>query len=346
MPHVKFHSSPLKSGNNSGSCGALLNYLEKEDKGREDGNELNGFFNAKRDDLTNVEAKDVIEHQFYKKGLKADADKFYTVTMSFSQEELKGKSNRELTQFAQERFGQMYVNSIKGKALEPDQIQWVAKLETERKYKGDDDRVKSGERKSGEQKEGDQRHIHFVVARKTKDGKRQVSPMSNHFRKGANSGAVKSGFDQDHFKFDCEEKFDYDLNHERKKEDSVQYHLGGYRPDLSAKFDKSKIEKYKESKEELDALLQKFDFKLKENKEKSESLDTTISIWKTMREKVREVVVQPVKAVFDRLRSTSVKKSVEEIQQGSAVERIKKMEQQQQRDRTNRGKDNDKEIEL
>lgn len=313
MPHIKFHSSPLKSGNNSGSCGALLNYLEKEDKDRTDEDALKGFFNAKSDRLTNEQAKQEVEHQFYKKGLKADADKFYTVTMSFSQEELKGKSNDELKKFAQERFGQMYCNSIKGNRLDPEQLQWVAKLETERKYKGDDEKVKSGERKSGEQKEGDQRHIHFVVARKTNDGSRQVSPMSNHFRNGADSGAVKSGFDQDHFKFECEEKFDHDLKHERKKEDSIHYHLGGHRPDLSQKFNSQKIERYKESKEELNSMLERFDFRVKENKEQRESLDKTVSIWEKIKDTTKEIA-EKVKNETDKLFTRfGLKKTSEEV---------------------------------
>jgi hypothetical protein len=247
--HIKFQSSPMKSGNNSGSCGGLLNYLEKEDKNRDEEHELKGFFNAKESGLSNKEAKNEVEHDFYKKGLKSNADKFYTVTISFSQDELKGRSNKELTEFAQEKFGPMYCNSIKGREIDPDKLQWVAKLETERKHKGDDEKVKNGNAKSGESKEGDQRHIHFVVARKMNDGRSQVSPMSNHFRKGASTGAVKSGFDQDHIKFECEQEFDKRFNHERKEEEKVKNSLGDYRPDLVEKFNVKEIQKTEEKEQ-------------------------------------------------------------------------------------------------
>jgi hypothetical protein len=336
--HIKFHSSPLKSGDNSGSCGALLNYLEKEDKDRTDEDELKGFFNAKRSDLTNDEAKQEIEHQFYKKGLRANADKFYTVTMSFSEKELEGKTNAELMKFAQDRFGQMYSNAMHGKKLDPEQVKWVAKLEENRTYKGFDD-IPEG-KKQGDAKEGDNRHIHFVVARKTADGKRQVSPMTTHKHKTDSEKAViKSGFDQDHFKFECEEKFDHDLKHGREKEDSIHYHLGGHRPDLTQKFDRTKAERYKESKEDLKEMLNEFHLVQKENQQQFEKVEREHSKW----QKLKDYFNQLYRKVT---RGTGVKKSVEDIDKGSTMERLKQMEQQKENERKQRDKGNDKEMEL
>lgn len=220
MPHIKFQTSP-KSGGNSGSCDQVLNYLEKESK---------GFFDANRDDLSNDQAKHTIEHSFYKKGVKKTDSKFYSVVFSFSADELKGKTDEQLVEFAKSNFADTYCSSIKGKDQGSDTIAWVAKLEKNRKYKGDHPDVKADKAKSGQLKPGDNRHIHFIVSRKTLDDK-QVSPMSNHFKK-SNKGAVKSGFDQDAFKLDIENRFDQHFEHLRKTADRVEEKLRPYRPDL------------------------------------------------------------------------------------------------------------------
>lgn len=308
--HIKFQSSPMKSGNNSGSCGGLLNYLEKEDKDRQDEHELKGFFDAKRSGLSNDEAKNVIEHDFYKKGLKADADKFFTVTMSFSQDELKGRSNKELIEFAQDKFGSMYCNSVKGREVDPDKLQWVAKLETERTYKGDDDKVKSGHAKSGESKEGDQRHIHFVVARKMNDGRSQISPMSNHFRAGASSGAVKSGFDQDHIKFECEQEFDKRFRNERKEDDKVKSSLGDYRPDLVEKFNSKDIEQKAEKEQ---AAKEKFS-------ESQKEFEKSMTIWEKVKktfDKGKDMLFEFGKKIHDKLTNKQQVMSKEEMKDGA-----------------------------
>lgn len=338
MPHIKFQSSPLKSGNNSGSCGQLLNYLEKEDKTRDEEHELSGFFSSKSDGLSTEKAKEVIEHDFYKKGLKNDADKFYSVTMSFSQDELKGKSNEELKQFAQEEFSKMYVGAVKGRELDPENIAWVAKLETERKYKGTDQEVKEGIEKSGDLKEGDQRHIHFVVARKTLDDK-QISPMSNHFREGADTGAVKSGFDQDHFKFECEDKFDKKFNHERQSGESIKDHLAPYRPDLVEKFRTNEEEKAVDKlKEIVDKQPEFKESAIKEQQEKlkeaNEKWNESRSFLEKTKDTINRIIIEPIKAVADRIlgRGTTVSKSSESINRtGSVLDRVDDKKQERER---------------
>jgi hypothetical protein len=349
MPHIKFQSSPLKSGTNSGSCSQLLSYLEKEDKSREEGDELKGFFNAKSDHLSAEKAKDIVEHDFYKKGLKTDADKFFSVTMSFSKDELKDKTDKELMEFAKEKFGEMYVGAVKGREIDPENIAWVAKLETERKYKGTDKEVKEGQAKSGEKKDGDQQHIHFVVARKTLDDK-QISPMSNHFRAGAETGAVKSGFDQDHFKFDCEQKFDEKFNHQRESTDSVKEHLAPYRPDLVEKFRDKEYIRPQEKLEDITAAYTNFDTenhkekvkdiqeKYKETEKKWDesktNLEMFIKTYHQLKEHFQSKIVEPIKAVADRIlgRSTTVSKTSESVDKSSILNRMDEKQQEREKE--------------
>lgn len=308
--HIKFQNSPLKGGTNSGSCGALLNYLEKEDKNRDDEHELKGFFNSERSDLTNDEAKKEIEHQYFKKGLKSDADKFYTVTMSFSQEELKGRTNKELIEFAQEKFPQMYANAIQGKELEPEKLNWVAKLEEERKLKGTDNLVKEGLAKSGAVKDGDQRHMHFVIARKTNDGKRQVSPMTNHFKNASNKGAVKSGFDQYHMVFEAEKEFDKRFDYNRERKDSVldKTEFKTHRPDLIEKFDVEKQRTQAEKKERRDKQIKEIKELQSSIKDNSKEIESALKRFKEkVKEVVKKVISAPQKALQEILRKPKKK---------------------------------------
>ena len=306
--------------------------MEKEDKNRDDEHELKGFFNSERSDLTNDEAKKEIEHTYHKKGLKADADKFYTVTMSFSQEELKGRTNKELIEFAQEKFPQMYANAIQGKELEPEKLNWVAKLEEERKLKGTDDLVKEGLAKSGTVKDGDQRHMHFVIARKTNDGKRQVSPMTNHFKNTSSKGAVKSGFDQYHMVFEAEKEFDKRFDHKRERKDSVmdKTEFKTHRPDLIEKFDLEKQRTQAEKKERLDNKTKEIKAKQEQLKE---STKKTESAFKRFKEKAKEVVKKvlsaPQKALQEILNKTTNK---EQLKQGNSImEKLKWVEEQREK---------------
>lgn len=59
-------------------------------------------------------------------------------------------------------------------------LKWYGKIETERRYKGYDDEVKSNEKMSGELKEGLQMHCHIIQSRKAQDKETKISPLSKH----------------------------------------------------------------------------------------------------------------------------------------------------------------------
>lgn len=256
-----FCKFPAPSDNKAG-CNKSLDYLSKEDKNRGDDNELKGFFSSDQTNLSKDDAQKTIEHSYYKKGLKSDQDKHFMVVVSFSKDELKGKSNEELIKYAQKNFANDYAASVTGREVDPKSIAWIGKVEENRKYKGFDKEVKEGNAKSGQIKEGDNRHIHFIVSRKTLDDK-QISPHSNHFKSGTNSGAVKGGFDQDIFKLNTEKSFDKEFSHSREKKDMVQEKLKPYRKDLSAK-DYTPIK--------ADSLLEKIKTSFNKTKELAKSL--------------------------------------------------------------------------
>lgn len=230
MPFVKFQTSPKSSGN-SGSVAPAISYFSKEDKNRDPEEIGYGFFTSEKTGITPEEAKELIEHKLYSKSLGKDESKYFHVMIGFSQSELEGKTDKELIEFVQRNFAETYLEAGKRSETDPSQLVWCAKLETTRKYKGDDEKVRQKAKKSGQLKEGDQRHIHIVVARKTL-GNAKISPLSNHFRVGKSKGAVAKGFDQDDFKARIEEAFDTQLIHSRNRDDSVITKLAVYRPDL------------------------------------------------------------------------------------------------------------------
>lgn len=292
--YSKFQTSP-KSGGNSGSCASTVKYLEKEDKDREQDDDKKGFFSQDKDNLSGKEAVSIVEHDGYKQKLGKDDSKFFVVTMAFSQDELKGRTDKELMNFAKENFAEMYAGSVKGREVDPSTLAWVGKLETERKYRGDDENVKQGLAKSGQAKEGDQRHVHIIVARKTTDGKK-ISPMSNHFRGGSDSGAVRGGFDQAHFKIESEQRFDKAFKHDRDQEQSAKAKLSVYRDDLrEPEFKKelknAKLQTDKQRLNELSNKMQQFKKALQSNLKEAKEMVNKFSkfIAKKLGVKIKEM---------------------------------------------------------
>lgn len=217
MPYVKSLSVNTKTNNSSG-CSMSINYLEKENKGKSI-TEREPFFN----DSTNYANPKQVELAIdqHKKGLKKTDSKYYEVVVSFSKEELKGKSDKELKEYIKEEFPKSYLGAVNNREIDKKQLTWFAKLEKERKFDGRDKEVLEGKAKSGQLKEGDQRHFHILIARKTKDEQHKISPLSNH--KNTQKGAVKGGFERVKFAQNIETSFDKHFKHNRQTEQSFNY---------------------------------------------------------------------------------------------------------------------------
>jgi hypothetical protein len=217
MPYVKALAVNSKTNNASG-CHLSVNYLEKENKDKSI-TEKEFFFN----DTTNVAVPSKVEHDIneHKKGLKSTDSKYYEVVINFSKDELKGKSDKELKEYVKKEFPKAYTGAVNGKDIDEKQLTWYAKLERERKYKGTDKEVLEGKAKSGQMKEGDQRHFHVLIARKTKDEKHKISPLTNH--RDTQKGVVKGGFERVKFAENIEKSFDKHFKYERSQEQSFQY---------------------------------------------------------------------------------------------------------------------------
>jgi Family of unknown function (DUF5712) len=213
MPYLKF-DRPQNLADNKGSCDKLVNYLEKEDKMK--GLDKEFFFNHSDDCIPSFQVIEAIDNN--KKGLMNTDAKFYSGSLNFSQKELAYLNNNieKIKEYTVEVMKEYAWNFDKGLTIED--INWFAKLEHNRYYHGSDKKVKNGIAKQGEEKPGLNTHIHFIIGRKSADGKKKLSPASNH--RNTKKGPVTGGFNRDRFKNNCELIFDKHFLYNRSIQES------------------------------------------------------------------------------------------------------------------------------
>lgn len=220
MPHVNITAS--SSGSNAGSCGQLVEYLEKENNLKaEQKAEL--WFNQGRDDLRPYEVRQGIDTNTAK--LKQSEAKFYLVNISPSQKELQhiGNDPQKLKEYARSVMAEYAANFQKG--LGPDDVKWYGKVEYNRGYKWTDPEVKHGLNQRGEAKAGNQMHVQIIVSRKDSQNQRLLSPLTNHRGKGKSEahGQKFGQFNRVEFKERSEVAFDIQMGYRRELEESFRY---------------------------------------------------------------------------------------------------------------------------
>lgn len=206
------------TGGNKGSSAKLVNYLEKENKGKKTA-EKGWFFSHEKDKVSVQSVIDQLDNN--KKKLKHKEAKFYMLNISPSQKELAHIGNdpeklKAYTRKVMDEYARNFNRGIEGKDL-----LYFAKIEHERRYKGNDPAVKAGTAKQGDLKPGLQTHIHVIVSRKDRYNERQFSPLTNH--KGPQSGAVSGGFNRSVFFQKAEQAFDRITGYKRELEESYMY---------------------------------------------------------------------------------------------------------------------------
>lgn len=216
MPYIKF-DNPGKKHSNKGSCSRFLHYLAKEDVVDPVNREF--YFNHSDDMIREDFVKHKIEHNI--KALGKNDAKFYTGSISFSTEELNFLKNdkTKIKRFVNEFF-RLYAENF-NKGLQPEDINWYGKLENLRYYKGDDPEVLSGRVNQGDRKPGLHTHVHFIIGRKSTDGKHKLSPKTNH--RNTKAGPVQGGFDRDSLNAKAELLFDELFSYNRQPTHSYEY---------------------------------------------------------------------------------------------------------------------------
>jgi hypothetical protein len=155
--------SPQKTGGAfSKSAGDFVSYLEKENEGKSP-LEKEYFFNQYDDNIRPYEVIKEIDGNTAK--LKAKEPKYYSITMSPSQYELKHIRNnpeklREFVREAMKEYADSFNREINGRPINVDDIKYYAKIEYERTYKSND-----------------------VAIRENKPYSKQIAHLKNELRK-------------------------------------------------------------------------------------------------------------------------------------------------------------------
>ncbi|MEO6523852.1 MAG: DUF5712 family protein [Mucilaginibacter sp.] len=228
--HINITAS--ETGNNKGSSGALVHYLEKENRLQpENGQAINPehWFNGKHDDILRQEVRMKIDNNIAK--LSKDDAKFFLVNISPSGKELAHLVALYGEQGAKEKLKEFSVNvmdeyakNFKRPGIESHKdLLWFGKLENYRYYTHKDEAVKQGFKKVGDRKGGRQMHIQVIVSRKDMTNKVKLSPQNNS--KGTNKAhSAKLGqFDRMAFKQSGERQFDQVFDFDRGLKDTLTY---------------------------------------------------------------------------------------------------------------------------
>jgi len=217
-----------KEAANKGSSGALVNYLEKENR-LENGKEPELWFNGQRQDLEAYEVRRALDGNNAKLG--KDEAKFFLVNISPSQKELahlkelygKKELKEQLKQYA-EKVMDEYARNFKRPGINSNKdLLWFGKIEHHRYYTHKDKEVQDGTKKRGERKEGNQMHIQVIVSRRNITNKIKLSPMNSSKGRNAEHSKKMGQFDRMAFKQCGETLFDETFDFERNLKETLAY---------------------------------------------------------------------------------------------------------------------------
>ncbi|TCC99752.1 molybdopterin-guanine dinucleotide biosynthesis protein MobB [Pedobacter frigidisoli] len=221
-----------ETGNNKGSSGALVNYLEKENdlkNGKNSVLDYENWFNGVRNDIRRQEVRVKIDNNIAKLG--RDDSKFFLINISPSQKELEhlfkryGESGakEKLKEFAVKVMNE-YAKNFKRPGIHTNtDLLWFGKVENSRYYKHTDKEVKNGIKQKGDRKEERQMHVQVIVSRKDLSNKVKLSPQNNSKGKNEKHSAKLGQFNRSAFKQSGEEVFDNLFNFERGLKDKFIY---------------------------------------------------------------------------------------------------------------------------
>ncbi|GAA3971927.1 hypothetical protein GCM10022246_25420 [Pedobacter ginsengiterrae] len=221
-----------ETGNNKGSSGALVNYLEKENdlkNGKNSVSDYENWFNGVRNDIKRQEVRVKIDNNIAKLG--RDDSKFFLINISPSQKELEhlfkqyGESGakEKLKEFAVNVMDE-YAKNFKRPSIHTNtDLLWFGKVENYRYYKYTDKEVKNGIKQKGNRKEGRQMHVQVIVSRKDMSNKVKLSPQNTSKGKNEKHSAKLGQFNRTEFKQSGEEIFDNLFKFERGLKDKFIY---------------------------------------------------------------------------------------------------------------------------
>jgi hypothetical protein len=228
--HINISKS--ETGNNKGSSGQLVNYLEKENRLLYEQNpqmEPEYWFNQERQAIQPYEVRYEIDHNTDR--LSKDEAKFFLVNISPSENELsflkeefsEDGARQQLKQYANQVMDEYARNFKKDKVNGNQDILYYGKLENHRYYTHKDEEVKNGLTKRGDPKPGEQMHVQVIVSRKDITDSIRLSPLNNSRGRNAAHSLKVGQFDRVAFKQAAERAFDQTFDYERELKETFKY---------------------------------------------------------------------------------------------------------------------------
>ncbi|WGQ09705.1 DUF5712 family protein [Pedobacter gandavensis] len=215
-------------GNNKGSSGELVHYLEKESRMFKDLHPEQ-WFNGLNNSIPAYLVKNYLD-QNVAKLCKSDA-KFFLINISPSQKEISylkeqyGEKGAEiaLKEYALGVMDEYARNFHKPGINSNKDLMWFGKLEHHRYYSHKDPEVRNGTVKKGSLKPGEQLHVQVIVSRKDMTNRIRLSPMNTSRGKNIDHSKKLGQFDRSAFKASGERLFDQQFNFERGLKDTFNY---------------------------------------------------------------------------------------------------------------------------
>lgn len=217
-----------ETGNNKSSSGALVHYLEKENR-VDNLSEQEYWFNQSRQNVQAYEVRRSMDANVAK--LCKDEAKFFLLNISPSQKEIRFLKEQYGEEGAREKLKQYaisvmneYARNFKRPGIESNKdLLWYGKLENHRYYSHKDPEVKQGIHKRGEPKDGEQMHVQVIVSRKDITNKIKLSPMNNSRGKNSEHSKKVGQFDRSAFKTSGEQIFDQQFSFDRQLTETFHY---------------------------------------------------------------------------------------------------------------------------
>jgi hypothetical protein len=169
---------------NLGSCKKTVSYLNHE--ARTQGKEA-VFFNEEKKDVLAEEVQASMDENT--KGLRKSQEKFYSLVISPSGDELRHIGNdpeklKVYTRAVMENYAENFTLRS-GKVLKAHDILWYATLHRERQHKES--------QQKGEAKAGLHQHVHVLVSAKDKSGEHRLNPRGRKSQFVLKDWQVKNG---------------------------------------------------------------------------------------------------------------------------------------------------------
>lgn len=216
-----------ETGNNKGSSGQLVHYLDKENRLFDQSPEL--WFNGDNAEIKSYKVKHALDNNIAK--LCRDDSKFFLININPSQKEiafLKEEFGEEnIADFLKEfgiRVMDEYAKNFNRPGIESEKdLLWFGKLENHRYYTHKDAEVKNGEQRRGEPKLGEQMHVQIIVSRKDITNTIKLSPMNKSRGKNLDHSKKLGQFNRVAFKESGEKLFDQYFDFDRGLKDTFRY---------------------------------------------------------------------------------------------------------------------------